>query len=112
MLLVSFPWLALSVGTVQIVLYEEYGKSQDEVPIYHMVISASPTLVALSVAHCLASLFLSPFLGSMLDFMGEGGMEDSLEKDDLTDISGTSWSTLISPSEVAGDEEYLEDEGN
>jgi hypothetical protein len=59
-------------------------------------------------------LFLSPFLGSMLDFLGEGGLEDSLEKDDLTDISGLSRSTLISPSEVevAGAEEYLEDEGN
>ena len=79
-----------------------------------MVISASPTSAALSVAHRLASLFLSPFLGSMLDFLGEGGMEDSLEKDDLTDISGMSQSTLIWPSEVevAGDEEYLEDEGN
>ena len=26
----------------------------------------------------------------MLDFLGEGGMEDSLEKDDLTDISDMS----------------------
>ena len=79
-----------------------------------MVVSASPTLAALSVAHHLTSLFLSPFLGSMLDFLGEGGMEDSLEKDDLTDISGMSRSTLISPSEVkvTSDEEYLEDEGN
>ena len=94
--------------------FEEYGKSWDEVTIYCMVISASPTSAALSVAHHLASLFLSPFLGSMLDFLGEGGMEDSLEKDDLTDISGMSQSTLIWPSEVevAGDEEYLEDEGN
>jgi hypothetical protein len=50
----------------------------------------------------------------MLDFLGKGGMEDSLEKDNLTDISGLSRSTLISPSEVkvAGAEEYLEDEGN
>ena len=50
----------------------------------------------------------------MLDFLGEGGVEDSLEKDDLTDISAMTLSTLISPSEVevAGDEEYLEDEGN
>ena len=45
----------------------------------------------------------------MLDFLGEGGMEDSLEKDDLTDISDMSQSTLILPSEVevAGDEEYF-----
>ena len=88
--------------------FEEYGKSQDKVPINHMIVSASPTLVALSVAHRLASLFLSPFLGSMLDFLGEGGMEDSLEKDDLTDISDMSQGTLISPSEVevAGNEEY------
>ena len=94
--------------------FEEYGKSWDEVPIYCMVISASPTLVAHSVAHCLASLFLSPFLGSMLDFLGKGGMKDSLEKANLTDISGMSQSTLILPSEVkvTGDEEYLEDEGN
>ena len=79
-----------------------------------MVVSASPTSAALSVAHHLASLFLSPFLGSMLDFLGEGGMEDTLEEDDLTDISAMSLSTLISPSEVgfAGDEEYLEAEGN
>jgi hypothetical protein len=94
--------------------FEEYGKSPGEVPIYRMVVSASPTSAALSVAHRLASLFLSPFLGSMLDFLGEGGMEDSLEKDNLTDISGLSRSTLISPSEVevAGAEEYLEGEGN
>jgi hypothetical protein len=65
--------------------FEEYGKSPDEVPIYRMVISASPTLAA-----------------------------HFLEKDDLTDISGLSRSTLISPSEVevASAEEYLEDEGN
>ena len=88
--------------------FEEYGKSQDEVPIYHMVIFAFPTLVALSVTHCHASLFFSPFLGSMLDFLGKGGMEDSLEKDNLTDISDMSQGTLILPSEVevAGDEEY------
>ena len=88
--------------------FEEYGKSQDEVPIYCMVISTSPTSVALSMAHRLASLFLSHFLRSMLDFLGKGGMEDSLEKDDLTDISDMSQSTLILPSEVevAGDEEY------
>ena len=73
-----------------------------------------PISVALSAAHHLASLFLSPFLGSMLDFLGEGGKEDTLEKDDLTDISVTSLSTLILPSEVGvvGDEEYLEVEGN
>ena len=88
--------------------FEEYGKSWDEVPIYHMVISASPTSVALSMAHHLASLFLSPFLVYMLDFLGEGSMEESLKKDDLTDISGVSQSTLILPSEVevAGNEEY------
>ena len=46
------------------------------------------------------------------DFLGKRGMEDSLENDNLTDISGMSQSTLISPSEVevTGDEEYLEDE--
>jgi len=94
--------------------FEEYGKSQDEVPINRMVVSASPTSAALSMAHRLASLFLSPFLGSMLDFLGEGGMEDILEKDDLTNISDTSLNTLISSSEggVAGVEEYLEAEGN
>ena len=89
--------------------FEEYSKSWDEVPIYRMVVSASPTLAALSMAHCLASLVLSPFLGCMLDFLGKGGIEDSLEKDDLTDISDMSQGTLISPSEVevAGDEEYF-----
>ena len=88
--------------------FDEYGKSQDEVSIYRMVISASPTSAALSMAHCLASFVLSPFLGSMLDFLGEGGMEDSLEKDDLSDISNMSQGTLIPPSEVevASDEEY------
>ena len=88
--------------------FEEYGNSWDEVPIYHMVVSASPTLVALSMAHCLASLFLSPFLGSMLDFLGKRGMEDSLEKDNFTDISDMSQGTLISPPEVevASNEEY------
>ena len=67
-----------------------------------MVIAASPTLAALSMAH-----HLSPFLGSMLDFLGKGGMEDSLEKDNLTDISDMSQGTLILPSEVevASDEE-------
>ena len=61
-----------------------------------------------------ATLFLSPFLGSMLDFMGKRGMEDTLEKDDLTNISATSLHTLISSSEggVTGDEEYFEVEGN
>ena len=34
--------------------FEEYGKSQDEAPIYHMVISASSTSVVLSMAHHLA----------------------------------------------------------
>ena len=52
--------------------FEEYGKSLDEVPIYCMVVSTCPTAAALSVAHHIASLFLSPFLGSMLDFLGEG----------------------------------------
>ena len=66
--------------------FGEYGNSQDKVPIYRMVVSASPTSEALSMAHHLASLFLSPFLGSMLDFLGKGGMEDSLEKDNFTDI--------------------------
>ena len=90
--------------------FEEYSESQDEVPIYRLVISASPTSAALSMAHRLASFVLSPFLGSMLDFLGEGGMEDSLEKDDLTDISGMSQGILISPSEVevASDEEYFQ----
>jgi hypothetical protein len=94
--------------------FEEYGESMDEVPIYRMVVSACPTSAALSVAHHLASLFLSPFLGSMLDFLGESGMEDTLEKDNLTDISSTSLNTLISPSEggVTCNEEYLEVEGN
>jgi hypothetical protein len=79
-----------------------------------MVVSASPTSAALSVAHRLASLFLSPFLGSMLDFLGEGGMEDTLEKDDLTNISAMSLNTFISSSEggVADVEEYPEAEGN
>ena len=94
--------------------FEKYGKSLDEVPISCMVISACLTSAALSLAYHLASLFLSPFLGSMLDFLGERGMEDTLEKDDLTDISAMSLNTLISPSEVgvAGDEEYLEAEAN
>ena len=94
--------------------FEEYGESLEKVPIYHMVISVCPTLAALSVAHHLASLFLSPFLGSMLDFLGKGGKKDTLEKDDLTDISAMSLSTLISPSEVgvACDKEYFEVEGN
>ena len=89
--------------------FEEYSESQDEVPIYCMVVSASSTLAALSMAHCLASLVLSPFLGSMLSFLGKGGMRDSMEKDDLTDISDMSQGTLISPSEVevAIDEEYF-----
>jgi len=90
--------------------FEEYDESLDEVPIYHMVVSACPTSAALSLAHGLASLFFSPFLGSMLDFLGERGMEDTLENDDLIDISATSLSTIISPSEigVTGDKEYLE----
>jgi hypothetical protein len=94
--------------------FEEYGESLDEVPICRMVVSACPTSAALSLAHRLASLCLSPFLGSMLDFLGERGMEDTLEKDDLTDISATSLITLISSSEggVAGDKEYFEVEGN
>ena len=60
--------------------FEEHNRSLDDVLIYHMVISACPT-------YHLASLFLSPFLRSMLHFLSEGGMEDTLEKDDLTDIS-------------------------
>ena len=86
----------------------------DEVPIRHLVISACPSSAALSLAHRLVSLFFSSFLGSMLDFLGKRGMEDTLEKDDLTDISATSLSIIISPSEigVAGDKEYLEAEGN
>ena len=31
--------------------FKEYGKSLDEVPIHHMVVSACPTSVALSLAH-------------------------------------------------------------
>ena len=94
--------------------FEEYGKSLDKVSIYHMVISASPTSTALSLAHHLALPFLSSFLGSMLDFLGERGMEDTLEKDNLTDISAMILNTLISPSDggVTGDEEYLVAEGN
>ena len=53
--------------------FEEYSRSWDEVPIYHMVVSASPTLAALSMAHRLASLFLSPFLGlCWISWMREG----------------------------------------
>ena len=93
--------------------FEDYAESLNKVPIYCMVISACPHQW-LSVAHHLASLFLSPFLGSMLNFLGGGGMEDTSEKDDLTDISAMSLRTLISPSEVgvASDKEYLEVEGN
>jgi hypothetical protein len=77
-------------------------------------VSACPTSVALSLAHHLVSLFLSPFLGSMLNFLGDGGMEDIMEKGDVIDISAASLSTITSPSEigVAGDEEYSEVDRN
>jgi len=93
---------------------EEYGESLDEVPICRMVVSSCPTSVALSLSHCLDSFCLSPFLGSMLDFLGERGMEHTLEKDNLVDISAMSLNTAISSSEggVTGDEEYFEVEGN
>jgi hypothetical protein len=47
----------------------------------------------------------------MADFLGAGGMEDAIEKGD---ISATSLSTITSSSEIraAGDEEYSEVEGN
>lgn len=90
---------------------EEYGRSPEEVPICRMVISACPTSAALSLAHRLASLFFSPFLGSMADFLGAGGMEDVIEKGD---ISASSLSTITSSSEIraGGDEEYSEVEDN
>jgi hypothetical protein len=86
----------------------------DEVSIYCIVISACPTSVALSLAHCLVSLFLSSFSESTLDFLGQGWMEDNVEKGDAVDFSTVSLCTITSPSEigVAGDEEYSEDEGN
>jgi hypothetical protein len=94
--------------------FKEYGESVGEVPIHRMVISACPTSVALSLAHCLASLFLSLFLGSMLDFLGKRGMEDNVEKGDAVDFSSASLSTITSPSEIgfAGDEGYSEIEEN
>jgi hypothetical protein len=90
---------------------EEYGCSPEEVPICRMVISACPTSAALSLAHRLALLFFSPFLGSMADFLGAGGMEDVIEKGD---ISASSLSTITSSSEIraGGDEEYSEVEDN
>jgi hypothetical protein len=94
--------------------FKEYGESVGEVPIRCMVVSACPTSAALSLAHHLASLFLSPFLGSMLDFLGKGGMEDNVEKDDAVDFSSASLSTITSPSEIgfAVDEGYSEVEEN
>ena len=88
--------------------FKEYGHSVDEVPIHHMVVFACPTSAALLLAHCLASTCLSPFLGSMADFLGAGGMEDVIEKGDPINVSATSLSTITSSSEIkaAGDEEY------
>jgi hypothetical protein len=88
---------------------KEYGPSLEEVPIHHMVVSTCPTSAALSFPHHLVLLFF-PFLRSMADFLGAGGMEDTIEKGD---ISATSLSTITS-SEIraAGDEEYSKVEGN
>jgi hypothetical protein len=90
---------------------EEYGPSPEEFPICCMVISTCPTSAALSLAHHVMSLFFSPFLGSMADFLGTGGMEDIIEKGD---ISASSLSTITSSSEVraGGDEGYSEVEEN
>jgi hypothetical protein len=66
---------------------KEYGQSFDEVPILHMVVSMCLTSAALSLAHHLLSLFLSPFLGSMSDYLSEGGMENTMEKDNIVGAS-------------------------
>ena len=94
--------------------FKEYGKSMDEVLICHIVISACPTSAALSLTHHTVSFFLSPFLGSMPDFMGKGGMEDSVEEGDAIDVSTVSLSTITFPSGLgfAGNGEYPEVEGN
>ena len=93
---------------------EEYEETLDEVPICCMVISACPSSAALSLAHHLVLQFFSSFLGSMLDFLSKRGLEDTLEKDDLTNISATSLNTAISSSKggVAGNEEYFKVKGN
>jgi hypothetical protein len=90
---------------------EEDGHFPEEVPICCMVISACPTSVALSLAHRLVSLFFSPFLGSMADFLRAGGMEDVIEKGDT---SASSLSMITSSSEIraGGDEGYSEVEEN
>ena len=58
--------------------------------------------------------FPLPLLGVYIGFLDKREKEDIPEKGDIVDISAASLSTITSPSEigVAGDEEYLEVEGN
>jgi hypothetical protein len=80
---------------------KEFGPNLDgEVQIRRMTVSACPSATGLLLVHHFLSCFFSFFLGSMSDYLEEGGVEDAGEKGEPLGISTESLGMITSSSAI------------